>query len=283
MRPGRIPFRAVKANRFASEFCSPTISHASDRDRLDLIISVGTQGGVITEQGAKTDINVNYDFRNRVYSPTLGRWLTNDPLGFEAGVVNTFRYVGNGPGNGLDPMGLEMPVPSKVYNPPASKITPKFPKYKGQMGIRLKNNELPFLNQAITYFFETSKFNRLREAIEDGNVIDPAFEIVKNKNGIMAGKHAFFNGFPETGLHFGKGGANPCVGVINVSRDNRKVCGGVFHLYPGADRAGTIRQYKWNEITTAYVFEINNNDNLSYYQYRNICRFLKKQTNERKW
>jgi RHS repeat-associated protein len=110
MRPGRIPFRAVKANRFASEFCSPTISHASDRDRLDLIISVGTQGGVITEQGAKTDINVNYDFRNRVYSPTLGRWLTNDPLGFSAGDVNTFRYVGNGPGNGLDPIGLDVKI-----------------------------------------------------------------------------------------------------------------------------------------------------------------------------
>ena len=77
------------------------------RDGSGSTISVSAKGWDILHQGAKADIIGDYDFRNRVYSPALGRWLSNDPLGFEAGDVNTFRYVGNGPGNGLDPWGLE--------------------------------------------------------------------------------------------------------------------------------------------------------------------------------
>jgi RHS repeat-associated protein len=77
------------------------------RDGSGSTISVSTKGWDILHQGAKTDIIGDYDFRNRVYSPTLGRWLSNDPIGFEAGDVNTFRYVGNGPGEKLDPDGLQ--------------------------------------------------------------------------------------------------------------------------------------------------------------------------------
>lgn len=106
IRPGRIPFRAVKANRFSCEFRSPTISHAPDRDGLGLIISAETQGGDITDHEAKADIIGDYDFRNRIYSPTLGRWLTKDPLGFDVGYVNIYRYVENGAVSKADPHGL---------------------------------------------------------------------------------------------------------------------------------------------------------------------------------
>ena len=47
-----------------------------------------------------------YHFRNRDYSATLGRWTQTDPIGFEAGDTNLYRYVGNGPVNGVDPWGL---------------------------------------------------------------------------------------------------------------------------------------------------------------------------------
>jgi hypothetical protein len=42
----------------------------------------------------------------RDYSPTLGRFTANDPLGFAAGDVNLYRYVGNGPTGRRDPSGL---------------------------------------------------------------------------------------------------------------------------------------------------------------------------------
>ncbi len=38
-----------------------------------------------------------YDYRNRMYSQTLGRFLQPDPIGFNAGDVNLYRYVANNP------------------------------------------------------------------------------------------------------------------------------------------------------------------------------------------
>ena len=46
-----------------------------------------------------------YDYRNRVYSPDLGRFLQTDPERFSAGDVNIYRYCGNDPSNAVDPDG----------------------------------------------------------------------------------------------------------------------------------------------------------------------------------
>jgi RHS repeat-associated protein len=46
------------------------------------------------------------DYRNRTYSTTLGRFLQVDPIGFDAGDVNLYRYVGNNPINAIDLLGL---------------------------------------------------------------------------------------------------------------------------------------------------------------------------------
>lgn len=42
---------------------------------------------------------------NRWYDPTVGRWISADPIGFMAGDVNLYRYVGNGPVVNIDPTG----------------------------------------------------------------------------------------------------------------------------------------------------------------------------------
>jgi hypothetical protein len=49
-----------------------------------------------------------YDYRNRVYSASLGRFLQTDPIRFTAGDVNLYRYVSNTPINLWDPFGLEV-------------------------------------------------------------------------------------------------------------------------------------------------------------------------------
>jgi RHS repeat-associated protein len=43
---------------------------------------------------------------NRWYSPVLGRFISEDPIGFAAGDANLYRYVGNSPTNGTDPKGM---------------------------------------------------------------------------------------------------------------------------------------------------------------------------------
>ena len=47
-----------------------------------------------------------YDYRNRVYSPSLGRFLQTDPIRFDAGDVNIYRYCGNSITNMGDPTGM---------------------------------------------------------------------------------------------------------------------------------------------------------------------------------
>lgn len=47
----------------------------------------------------------NYYYRARIYSPALGRFLSQDPLGFDAGDYNLYRYVFNNPVNAIDPTG----------------------------------------------------------------------------------------------------------------------------------------------------------------------------------
>ncbi len=49
----------------------------------------------------------------RYYDPAAGRWLTQDPIGFEAGDENLYRYVGNNPVNKVDPRGTRSLDPTK--------------------------------------------------------------------------------------------------------------------------------------------------------------------------
>ena len=46
----------------------------------------------------------NYYVRNRFYSPTLGRWLTRDPIGTSGG-INLYGYVDSSPVGALDASG----------------------------------------------------------------------------------------------------------------------------------------------------------------------------------
>lgn len=45
---------------------------------------------------------------NRWYDPLIGRWISEDPIGFEAGDPNLYRYVWNAPTRFIDPSGLEI-------------------------------------------------------------------------------------------------------------------------------------------------------------------------------
>lgn len=49
-----------------------------------------------------------YYYRARYYDPDLGSFISQDPIGFDAGDTNLKRYVGNGPGNATDPTGTQI-------------------------------------------------------------------------------------------------------------------------------------------------------------------------------
>jgi RHS repeat-associated protein len=47
-----------------------------------------------------------YYNRARYYDPSVGQFISQDPIGFSAGDANLYRYVGNSPTNFTDPSGL---------------------------------------------------------------------------------------------------------------------------------------------------------------------------------
>src|SRR6266849_5001824 len=99
--------------------------------------------------------------------PTTGRWTTEDPMGFDAGDPDLYRYVGNDPTNTTDPSGLEPPPgPEETYN-----------RYMEQMRSNARNLELHRQRE-----IELAKQNAMPKS--DGEMDTDAFKVAAKKNGM---------------------------------------------------------------------------------------------------
>jgi len=66
---------------------------------------------VYLHQGGRFDsVSGLYNFRNRDYSPTLGRWVTMEPIGTNSGTNNLYECLENDPLTSLEPSGLKVCV-----------------------------------------------------------------------------------------------------------------------------------------------------------------------------
>jgi RHS repeat-associated protein len=83
--------------------------------------------------GALDGLTGDYQFGSRYYSPTDGRWESEDPDGFWAGDANLYRYVFNAPTDWTDPSGLAGVRPP----PPPPPTPPKGPLQIGDVGLIL--------------------------------------------------------------------------------------------------------------------------------------------------
>jgi RHS repeat-associated protein len=59
-----------------------------------------------TGRECDTETNLQYNHA-RWYDAAMCRWISHDPLGFDAGDSNLYRYVKNSPTNATDPSGLQ--------------------------------------------------------------------------------------------------------------------------------------------------------------------------------
>jgi RHS repeat-associated protein len=67
---------------------------------------LGTRNGIKAYTGREWDPETGlYYYRARYYDPKVGRFISEDPIGF-AGGPNLYAYVGSDPANAVDPFGL---------------------------------------------------------------------------------------------------------------------------------------------------------------------------------
>lgn len=52
-----------------------------------------------------------YYHRNRYYSPSIGRFISEDPIGYASGQANAYAYVGSNPVSYRYPFGLAKVTP----------------------------------------------------------------------------------------------------------------------------------------------------------------------------
>lgn len=73
----------------------------------NVLSSTGASANRLRYTGREYDADTQlYYYRARYYDPGLGRFISEDPLGFDAGDSNFYVYVRNNPVNATDPSGL---------------------------------------------------------------------------------------------------------------------------------------------------------------------------------
>jgi RHS repeat-associated protein len=92
----------------------------------------GTRNGIKAYTGREWDPETGlYYYRARYYDPKVGRFISEDPIGFEGDDPNLYAYVEDDPVNWIDPSGL---IPKGGYGPGAPSNAARYAIVGGAIG-----------------------------------------------------------------------------------------------------------------------------------------------------
>jgi RHS repeat-associated protein len=77
--------------------------------------TAGSSANRLKYTGREDDGTGLYYYRARYYDPKIGRFISEDPVGFGAGDVNFYAYVGNNPVNGNDLTGNYAVIDDAIF------------------------------------------------------------------------------------------------------------------------------------------------------------------------
>jgi RHS repeat-associated protein len=87
-------------------------------------VSGATNSNASQYTGRENEGNGLYFYRARYYSPLLGRFVSQDPMGFAGSGPNLYAYAGNSPTNFTDPFGMQTVTSGPVTTPYTGTPTP---------------------------------------------------------------------------------------------------------------------------------------------------------------
>ncbi len=142
--------------------------------------------------------------RARFYDPNLGRFLSEDPIGFEGGDMNLFGYVRNNPINFADPTGLIDPI---VYQDP--KIYPDDPAQIQRTLKCYKKNKF-----SSTFSFGNPTAEQVIEYVEVGSLSSLSLDAAAGaaKAGTNLSENRYASGINMVGRHVNRALGYPKIG-----------------------------------------------------------------------
>lgn len=109
---GNVTMLTDKAGKLAERYSYSVEGQVAIRDAAgtELVASAVGNRWMFTGREWLKEVGL-YDYRNRLYSAGLGRFIQTDPIRFHASDINIYRYVRNSPLNLIDPTGLDWLIP----------------------------------------------------------------------------------------------------------------------------------------------------------------------------